>query len=339
MKKAIQILFGVATLALSPLFVWVVQAGGWDNLKLHYFHLTQQFHDQDQELRDISQRNLDVAGNSRIDLKDLLNGGPPKDGIPSIDNPQFNTAATTPFNGDEIVVGVVINGEAKAYPYGILNWHEIVNDTLGQTNITVSYCPLCDTIVTFKRGNTTYGVSGKLYQSCLVMYNRSDDTLYAQPWGLGIVGEQVNHSVERIPAVKTTLGAWLERYPNSQILSTETGHQRDYQRYPYGTYRDDQRLVFPVREQQQLQHHPKAMISYIWQADQQTPHNRFSGESLAFLHTEIQQMGEKVVNFNQRQIRAVWDETLETVIVEELDGSPIPSSTAFAFVYPALMGY
>ena len=339
MKNAIQILLGMATLALSPLFVLVVQAGGWDNFKLHYFHLTQHLQNQDQELQDIRQSNLDLSQNSRIDLNDLLNGGPPKDGIPSIDNPQFDTATTTPFDSDDIVVGVVIDGEAKAYPYGILNWHEIVNDTLGGTNITVSYCPLCDTAVAFERGNTTFGVSGKLYQSCLVMYDRADDTLYAQPWGLGIVGQQVNHSVDRIPAVKTTLGAWLSRYPNSQILSTETGHQRDYQRYPYGTYTEDKRLVFPVRNQEQLQYHPKAMISYIWEPNQQTPHNRFSGASLAFPHAEIQQVGEKVVNFNYRQIRVIWDQTLNTVVVEELDGTPIPSSTAFAFVYPALIGY
>ncbi len=338
MKKTVQGILAITTLTIFPLTALVVRAGGWDNFKLQYFHLTQYFHNQEQEFLDISQRQIDVSRHSRIDLNDLLNGGPPKDGIPSIDNPQFDTARSTPFSADETIIGVAIDGKAKAYPYGILNWHEIVNDTLAETNITVSYCPLCDTIVVFQRGNSTYGVSGKLYQSCLVMYDRTDDTLYAQPWGLGIVGKQVNQDLERIPAVQTTLEAWLKRYPDSQILSTDTGYQRDYQRYPYGSYKQDRPLVFPVRDQQQLQHHPKAKISYIWESDGQTPHNRFSGESLQFVHAEIKQLGEKVVNFNQRPIRVLWDDTLETVRVEELDGRPIPSSTAYAFVYPAFMG-
>jgi hypothetical protein len=179
MNKFIKItLKGLLPVAL--LFgILVVEAGGLEDFKLRYFFLTQYFNDQTQELDDLRKQNVDPKENTRIDLTQLLNGGPSKDGIPSIDNPRFDTAETTPFSSDELVIGVVVNGEAKAYPLGIMNWHEIVNDTVGGTNLTVSYCPLCDTIVVFDRGNTTYGVSGKLYQSCLVMYDRADDTLYS----------------------------------------------------------------------------------------------------------------------------------------------------------------
>ncbi|MEL7036917.1 MAG: DUF3179 domain-containing protein [Cyanobacteria bacterium J06592_8] len=338
MKSLKKILLGITTLTVLGLSAIVVQAGGWDNFKLRYFYLTQYLHNQNEEFNDLRAQNLDIQANSRIDLAQLLNGGPPKDGIPSVDNPQFDNATTTPFSSDETIIGIVVNGEAKAYPYGILNWHEIVNDTIGGVNVTVSYCPLCDTMVAFERGNRTFGVSGKLYQSCLVMYDRSDDTLYSQPWALGIVGAQVNRSLERIPAVKTTLGNWLKQHPDSKILSTNTGYQRDYQRYPYGTYFTDERLVFPVRNQEQLNLHPKAIVSYIWEPDQQTPHNQFSGTTHAFVHEEIQTVGEKVIDYNNRKIRAIWDEQLQTVIVQEMDGSVIPSSTAFAFVYPAFMG-
>ena len=316
----------------------VVQAGSWDNFKLKYFHLTSYLHNQERELEDIRQKNLKPESNSRIDLKQLINGGPPKDGIPSIDNPQFNSAANTPFSSDELAIGVVVNGEAKAYPLGIMNWHEIVNDTIGGMNVTVSYCPLCDTIVVFKRGNTTFGVSGKLYQSCLVMYDRRDDTLYAQPWSMGIVGEKVNHHQERIPAVKTTLGAWLKEYPDSQILSSETGYNRDYQRYPYGDYYTNNQIIFPVRNQEQLTLNPKAIVSYIWRADGHNTYNRFSGASYQFAHEQIEQIGEKIIEFKGREIKASWDDQLNTVIVEAKDGTVIPSSTAFAFVYPAYFG-
>jgi hypothetical protein len=272
---------------------------------------------------------------ARIDLTDLLEGGPPKDGIPSIDQPRFDTAKTTPFQANEWVIGVVVNGEAKAYPFGILNWHEIVNDQVGGVNVAITYCPLCDTGIVVERGNTTYGVSGKLYQSCLVMYDRADETLYAQPWTLGIAGTQVNRSLKRVPAVKTTLKNWLEQHPNSQVLSTQTGHRRDYLRYPYDDYYTSDRIIFPVRNQNRRNLPPKETVSYVWEANRNTPKNRFSGASHQFIHSNLKRVGTQVVDFNGRQIRARWDARMETVVVEELDGTSIPSTTSFAFVYPA----
>jgi hypothetical protein len=325
---AIAVVFGIG----------ILQAGGWENFKLQNYALSQIFHDQSQELDDLRKQNVNPEEATRIDLDDLLNGGPPKDGIPSINTPEFDTAATTSFQSDDIVIGMVINGAAKAYPYNIMNWHEIVNDTVGGVNVTVTYCPLCDTIVAFERGDTTFGVSGKLYQSCLVMYDRADDSLYAQPWALGVVGPQVNATLDRLPAVKTTLADWLAQYPDSQVLSTRTGYSRDYSGYPYGTYYTDEQLIFPVRNQNQLQVHPKEIVSYVWQADDQTPFNQFSGHSHAFIHEAVQQAGSQEVEFAGRTIRGRWDEALATVVVEELEGTVIPSSTAFAFVYPAYFG-
>ena len=338
MKTLAKIIINTALFASLGLTAMVVKAGSSDNFKLGSFNLTQYLNNQNRELQNIQAQNLDPQKYSRINLSQLLNGGPPKDGIPSIDNPKFDTAKTTAFPANETVIGVEINGEAVAYPFGIMNWHEIVNDKVGGVNITVSYCPLCDTIVTFERGSTTYGVSGKLYQSCLVMYERANDTLYSQPWSFGIIGQNVNQSLNRIPAIKTTLGAWLAAHPNSKILATNTGYKRDYFNYPYGSYYTDKRLIFPVRNQDQLQQHPKSIVTYVWESDRGTPQNYFSGSSVQFLHSEIKQLGEKVVEFNGRKIRAKWDSKMETVIVEELDSTIIPSSTAFAFVYPAFFG-
>ena len=318
---------------ITIILFWNSQAG--DNFKLKYFHLTSAVNEQEKELEDIQVQNINLEENTRINLDELLNGGPPKDGIPSVDNPQFDNSSTTPFDEDELVIGVVINGEAKAYPYGIMNWHEIVNDTIGGINVTVSYCPLCDTIVVFERGETTYGVSGKLYQSCLIMYDRADDTLYSQPWALGVVGRNVNKSLPKIPAVKTTLKNWLAQYPESKILGTDTGYDRNYFRYPYGSYDTDENLIFPVRNQERLTTHPKSIVSYIWEPDQKTVFNTFSGVSQQFNHDQLKKIGSKKINFNQREIIARWSPELETVIVEELDGTVIPSSTAFAFVYPS----
>ena len=186
-----------------------------------------------------------------------------------------------------------------------------------------------------ERGDTTFGVSGKLYQSCLVMFDRTDDSLYAQPWAEGIVGPAVNQTLDRLPAVKTTLGEWLAQHPDSQILSTQTGHRRDYQSYPYGTYYTDDLIIFPVRHQDALEHHPKTIVSYVWETDGETPHNRFSGDSHQFVHDELKEVGEQEVELAGRPVRARWDQALSTVVVEDLDGTVIPSTTAFAFVYPA----
>ena len=330
----------IGTLSTAVVIVGAVigQAGGWDNFKLQNAVLSQVFHSQDQALGDLHAQNLNPEGATRIELDELLNGGPPKDGIPSIDQPEFDTAATTSFDRDAVVIGVVVNGEAKAYPLGIMDWHEIVNDTVGGVNVTISYCPLCDTMVAFERGNTTFGVSGKLYQSCLIMYDRADDTLYAQPWAMGVVGPNVNQPLNRLPVVKTTLASWLAQYPDSQILSTQTGYSRDYERYPYGTYNTNEQVVFPVRHQESLELHPKAAVSYVWESDHQTSFNQFSGDSHSFVHEELQQLGSQEVEFAGRTIRGRWDEGLSTVIVAELDGTVIPSTTSFAFVYPALYG-
>ncbi|MGF1524484.1 MAG: DUF3179 domain-containing protein [Leptolyngbyaceae cyanobacterium] len=327
-------LSAVGAIALSMTGL-IVYAGGWDNFKLQYGFVSQIIHDQDQELDDLRKQAITPEDSTRIDLAELLNGGPPKDGIPSIDEPQFDTAANTPFSEDEVVIGLIIDGEAVAYPLGILNWHEIVNDTVGGTNVSVTYCPLCDTAIVFDRGDTTFGVSGKLYQSCLVMYNRADDSLYAQPWGMGIIGPQMNQSLNRRPAVKTTLGAWVAQHPTTKVLSTETGYNRDYFRYPYGTYLTDETIIFPVRNQAARSLHPKASVTYIWEADNATPFNQFSGASHQFVHDDVQADGEQQIIFNGRQVRAYWDTELATVIVTEVDGEPVASSPAFAFVYPA----
>ena len=303
------------------------------------------------------------AGRQRIDRAELLSGGPPKDGIPALDNPRFDTKATTPFTGSELILGVVVNGEAKAYPYGILNWHEIVNDTVGGLPVTITYCPLCDTGITFERRvngrTTTFGVSGKLFQSCLVMYDRLTDSLWSQPWGTGIFGNETNSVLNRLPTYKTTLGAWLEAYPRSKILSADTGYSRDYFRYPYGSYFTNSRLIFPVRNVEKVSGHVKESLYIIWEADEQTPLNRFSGKRLAFFFKEIEKRGVVNGTFGAVRVAAFRDHRTGAVRIFETTGEvervqestviyrgggeeklemlrEVPSTAGFAFVYPAL---
>jgi hypothetical protein len=327
-------------LALSAALLLVGLAGrtAWiDDLKLRLEPLTRYFHDRGKDLRDVAKAGGDPASHARIDLRELLDGGPPKDGIPSIDRPQFEDARATPYRPDDAVLGVTLNGEAKAYPLLILDWHEIVNDVIGGVPVTVTYCPLCDTGIVFERGRTTFGVSGKLFQSCLVMYDRADDSLYAQPWGIGVVGGGVNRVLPRVAAVRTTLGAWLALHPESKVLSRRTGFHRDYLRYPYGSYATNRTLLFPVRGQEGVAD-PKAPITYVWRPDGGTPFDRFSGASRAFSDREVKERGSVSAELGGRRITARWDPALAAVVVTDEAGKVLPASPAFAFVYPAFFG-
>ena len=275
----------------------------------------------------------------RISPENLFPGGPPKDGIPSIDKPQFVNISDTEFDDDNLIIGFEINGEVKAYPYSILNWHEIVNDTVGGEPVSVTYCPLCETNSVFKRTIdgivTELGVSGKLFESCLVMYDRLTDTLYSQPWGTGIIGERTNTVLERVPATRTTIGAWKEKYPESLVMTSDTGFDRDYSSYPYGSYYTDNRTIFSVSRQNQLKVHPKEISQIVFVHDSENTRDRFSGESWFLTQREVAKAGSIAKVFNEGLVTATWDRDLSTIIFKNQEGGRLSDMALFGFVYPA----
>lgn len=282
------------------------------------------------------ERNYDYKDRISSDL--LLSGGVSKDDIPAIDNPQFVDADFTAFRRDELIIGVYHNGEAKAYPYSILNWHEIVNDTIGGTPITVSYCPLCETNSVFVRKingeETSFGVSGRLFQSCLVMYDRKTETLWSQPWGIGVKGDSTNLVLDRIPAIRTTLGKWKNIYPDTQVMTTDTGYGRKYFSYPYDDYYTSEDIIFPVRNQEERSVHPKAITHILWQHDEKPPQNFFSGDSYAVTQHDMWKEKKRTIQFMGKEVDVIWDEELQTVRFMQ-EGRELPHQSAFGFVYPA----
>lgn len=171
-------------------------------------------------------------------VQNTLSGGPPKDGIPAIDQPRFVTArrADRFLAPDDIIFGVILNGEVKAYPQKILVWHEIVNDRLGQENVSVTYCPLTGTAIGFKRGATTFGVSGRLVNNNLIMYDRATDSRWPQILATAITGEFHGKSLEEFRVIWTRWNLWKKSYPDTQVLSEDTSYARNYNRDPYGSY-------------------------------------------------------------------------------------------------------
>lgn len=187
-----------------------------------------------------------------IPKDEVFDGGPGKDGIPALDEPKFIPAGEVDYvNENDLVLGFVDVDKARAYPHSILDWHEIVNDYLGKSNIAVTYCPLTGTGIGWNReikgSVSTFGVSGLLYNSNLIPYDRKTGSNWSQIRLDCVNGNLIGTQIETFPLVETTWKTWKEMYPSTEVLSKETGHKRDYGRYPYGSYRTaDDYLIFPV---------------------------------------------------------------------------------------------
>jgi hypothetical protein len=188
-----------------------------------------------------------------VPLDKIVSGGPPQDGIPSIDSPKFQSVqeADKILEDSEFVLGLNINGDIRVYPLQILVWHEIVNDVVGGKPIAVTYCPLCFTNQVFNRtlidGNIVeFGTSGKLYNSNLVMYDRKSNSLWSQALGEGIVGDYSGIKLEKIPFDITYWKEWKKLYPESKVLSRDTGSVRPYGADPYGNYYTNDLILFPL---------------------------------------------------------------------------------------------
>lgn len=187
-----------------------------------------------------------------IPSSEVFDGGPGIDGIPSVDSPEFSDISDIDFlTESSLVVGVVTDTEVKAYPHPILDWHEIVNDDIGDLSLAVTYCPLTGTAIGWDRNvngtNTTFGVSGKLYNSNLIPFDRSTQSYWSQMGLESINGELIRTDIVTSPVIETTWETWQELYPNSKIMNTNTGFDRNYNQFPYGDYRtNNANIIFPV---------------------------------------------------------------------------------------------
>ncbi len=177
-----------------------------------------------------------------VDLDAIMSGGPPKDGIPAIDDPAFGPVEAVAGNlaATEPVISVAVAGDARAYPLRVLMWHEIVNDTVGAMPIAVTYCPLCNSGIVFERtvaGEvTTFGTTGKLRHSDLVMYDRATESWWQQFEGRAIVGERTGVELERVPARLEAFADFAARHPDGRVLVPGDARARRYGRNPYVGY-------------------------------------------------------------------------------------------------------
>jgi hypothetical protein len=190
-----------------------------------------------------------------IDVSEIRSGGPPMDGIPSIDDPEFVSVSVADgwIADNELVLALVHEGVERVYPLQIMVWHEIVNDEIAGTPVAVTYCPLCGSGIAYVReieGEAVeFGTSGKLYNSNLIMYDRKTESYWTQIDGLAVVGPLTGMELEAISVDTVVWRDWKDSHPDSEVLSQNTGHSRQYGVDPYGSYYEDSYLIFPVNEE------------------------------------------------------------------------------------------
>lgn len=186
--------------------------------------------------------------NADLSIEKALSGGPGKDGIPSINEPSFVPVSEYDRPTSVQAIVLVRDGTVKVYPYNILIWHEIVNDVIGDVPVAVTFCPLCGSAIVYNRelpqGETTFGVSGWLIESNLVMYDRDTESLFQQSTGKGVAGAYNGITLELEKFQLLTMKDVLTQYPDALVLSEDTGYARDYERNPYSGYADSDDFIF-----------------------------------------------------------------------------------------------
>lgn len=206
-----------------------------------------------------------------IDLEKVEEGCERLDCIRSIDEPKFISPAKADFISDEdLVIGVRMGDEVHCYPHNILNWHEIVNDFMDDEYIAINYCPLTGSGMAWDRmidGKlTTFGVSGLLYNSNVIPYDRTTRSAWSQMKQVCVNGELLKKHASTYQVMETTWATWKKLFPDSKVVSTETGMNRDYYSYPYGEYRENKEIYFDVDVESDTLH-PKERLFGIVDGD------------------------------------------------------------------------
>ncbi|MGF1472341.1 MAG: DUF3179 domain-containing protein [Rubrobacteraceae bacterium] len=262
----------------------------------------------------------------------VVSGGPGKDGIPPIDDPKFVSAGEMDdlLQPEDRVFVLNYGGETKVYPQPVLVWHEIANDEVAGEKLSITYCPLTGSAIAFKGRAPggeplTFGTTGRLVNSNLLMYDRATDSEWPQILGRSISGELRGSSLTALPLVWTTWEQWKARGPDSPVLSTDTGHFRRYGNDPYGSYSSADKGYYE---------NPDTFFEVLAESDRLDPkevvlgiksgRSRYAISKRSVLRKGAWNLnldGKRVVAFAEPDLETVWifDRTLDG---EELEFSP-----------------
>lgn len=276
-----------------------------------------------------SKNGFDLSGSS-VPTHQIHQGGPPRDGIPSIDHPEFLSASDVHYlKAEDRVLGLSLNDHARAYPIRILNWHEIVNDQVDGAAVVITFCPLCGTGMAFDanvRGRKlSFGVSGLLYQSDVLLYDRYSSSLWSQIKREAVTGPYRGQQLKQLPLSHTTWDDWKKRYPETRVLSLNTGYPRDYSSSPYGGYETSARVIFDVNHRPPALYHPKEQVMGL----------KINGLAKAYPFQELSQNGLSSFDdkLGDKTFTVVWNAQARSAHILDLDSNEIPTTTAFWFAW------
>jgi hypothetical protein len=269
--------------------------------------------------------------NASIPVEEVVGGGPPRDGIPALTDPRFESvrqAATWMLPNDRLLA-LELGSVAKAYPLRILNWHEVVNDRLGDRPVLVTYCPLCGTGMAFDavvRGKRrTFGVSGLLYNSDVLMYDHETESLWSQIARLAVSGPLRGTRLELLPLVHTTWQRWSRDHPDGLVLSRETGYERDYARDPYLSYASDPRTMFPVSHRDPRLPEKELVLGI-----------EDDGAAIGFPLEALDEQARPVrARVGREEVFVYWFRESWTAFATDLNGRRIPVTIAYWFAWSA----
>jgi hypothetical protein len=265
-----------------------------------------------------------------IPTSEIHSGGPPRDGIPAIDQPVFIPAAQADFLADDDrVLGLDRNGIQRAYPIRILNYHEIVNDRFGGDSILISYCPLCGTGMAFlaslKGKALSFGVSGLLYNSDVLFYDRETESLWSQIKKQAVSGSMRGTGLQQIVMTHTNWSDWRRKHPDTQVLSLQTGYKRDYNRSPYAGYEKSTQTYFPVSTTDRRYHSKEQVIGLS-----------LDGIEKAYPFIELSKTKGRVQDrVGDRVLTVEFDAANRTGRVLDASGEVVPTTIAYWFAWVA----
>lgn len=269
---------------------------------------------------------FDESTPKSVALSDLHQGCPARDCIPSIDSPKYVPASEAHHVAeDDRVIAISVNGDKRAYPARIMDRHEIVNDTIGGKPVAVTWCPLCGSAVGIERkldGKVTeFGVSGVLYNSDLVFYDRESNTLWDQIETKGIVGPRTGEMLKLVPLTMTTWSRWRDAHPDTLVLSADTGFEKDYTKDPYARYRDSTGLMFPVSAEDG-RIHPKTVVHGF----------RVGDKSIAFTLERLEEDGSAAAEIGKHRVEAILGDDGSVTLTDE-DGHQHIGTRLFWFAW------
>lgn len=269
--------------------------------------------------------------NMEIPSWEVVAGGPGKDGIPALTDPAFVDAKKDKWlEKEDLVIGITIDGESKAYPIRIMNYHEVVNDDFGGRSVAITYSPLCGSAMAYrtedKHSEWELAVSGLLYNNNALYFDRQTESLWSQVLGRAVSGQAAGAELELLPTTLTTWEDWKDKHPETTVLSKETGFNRNYDIDSYSYYASTDRLMFPINHNDDRLKLKERIIGVNVDGVFKAYPYSILPESENFVTTDV---------VNGQNIQITFNKKANAAYVTDTEGVALPSASMYWFSWSA----